>query len=216
MSEKDLINSAEDGAAVETAAQKACLTPKNPQPEHPQPGPLNKTIVMVGMMGAGKTAVGRALAERLSVPFLDSDHEIEAAANMTIPEIFARDGEAFFREKEHQVIARLLQEERGILSTGGGAFLAERNRDVITQAGVSVWLQADLDVLWKRVKGRDTRPLLRTENPYQTLSDLYDARVPLYEQADLAVASDGHCTIETMVDRVLEALRARPDVLEWT
>ncbi|MEX0301227.1 MAG: shikimate kinase [Leisingera sp.] len=181
----------------------------------PVPGKLKKTIVMVGMMGAGKTAVGRALAARLNVPFLDSDHEIEAAANMTIPEIFARDGEPFFRQKERQVIARLLEEERGILSTGGGAFLAEENREVITAKGVSVWLNADLEVLWNRVRHRDTRPLLRTADPHATLSDLYHARVPFYSQADLAVVSDGQAAIETMVDRVLEALKARPDVLEW-
>ncbi|WP_323783320.1 shikimate kinase [Leisingera sp.] len=182
----------------------------------PVPGKLKKTIVMVGMMGAGKTAVGRALAARLDVPFLDSDHEIEAAANMTIPEIFARDGEPFFRQKERQVIARLLEEERGVLSTGGGAFLAEENRNVITAKGVSVWLQADLDVLWNRVRHRDTRPLLRTADPRATLSGLFRDRVPLYAKADLTVVSDSQAAIETMVDRVLEALQARPDVLEWT
>ncbi|WP_027243801.1 shikimate kinase [Leisingera daeponensis] len=180
----------------------------------PAPGKLKKTIVMVGMMGAGKTAVGRALAARLNVPFLDSDHEIEAAANMTIPEIFARDGEPFFRQKERQVIARLLAEERGVLSTGGGAFLAQENREVITAKGVSVWLDAGLDVLWNRVRHRDTRPLLRTADPYATLRNLYEQRVPLYAKADLTVASDGQAAIETMVDRVLDALKARPDVLE--
>ncbi|MDE4274553.1 shikimate kinase [Phaeobacter gallaeciensis] len=182
----------------------------------PTPGRLKKTIVMVGMMGAGKTAVGRALAARLNVPFLDSDHEIEAAANMSIPEIFSRDGEPFFRLKERQVIARLLEEERGVLSTGGGAFLSEENRTLITEGGVSVWLQADLEVLWNRVRHRDSRPLLRTSDPKATLRDLYDARVPFYEKADLTVKSDGQASIETMVDRVLEALKQRPDVLEWT
>ncbi|KIC19260.1 MULTISPECIES: shikimate kinase [unclassified Leisingera] len=181
----------------------------------PVPGKLKKTIVMVGMMGAGKTAVGRALAARLNAPFLDSDHEIEAAANMTIPEIFARDGEPFFRQKERQVIARLLEEERGVLSTGGGAFLAEENRQVITSKGVSVWLNADLEVLWNRVRHRDTRPLLRTADPRATLSNLYHQRVPLYSKADVSVVSDGQASIETMVDRVLDALKARPDVLEW-
>lgn len=176
---------------------------------------LHKTVVMVGMMGAGKTAVGRALAARLNVPFLDSDYEIETAANMSVPEIFERDGEGFFREKEHQVIKRLLTEERGVLSTGGGAFMAQRNRDLISQAGVSVCLQADLSVLWKRVKGRDTRPLLQTDNPFQTLSNLYDARMPIYGLADLSVTSDELMSIEHMVERVLDALKARPDVLEW-
>lgn len=175
---------------------------------------LHKTVVLVGMMGAGKTAVGRALAARLGVPFLDSDAEIESAANMTIPEIFARDGEAFFRTKESQVIARLLDEEKGILSTGGGAFLAEGNRQMISDRGVSVWLRADLEVLWNRVRHKDTRPLLRTADPHATLRALYEARVPVYAQADLVAESDGETAIEDMVDRVLAALVTRPDVLE--
>lgn len=179
------------------------------------PGRLKKTVVMVGMMGAGKTAVGRALAARLKVPFLDSDAEIEAAANRTIPEIFARDGEQFFRDKETRVIARLLQRPRhGVLSTGGGAFLSETNRQMISRDGVSVWLQADLDVLWNRVRHRNTRPLLRTPDPRATLAALYEARVPLYGKADLVVRSDGRASIEDMVDRVLTALATRPDVLE--
>lgn len=175
---------------------------------------LKKTIVLVGMMGAGKTAVGRALAQRLGVPFLDSDAEIEAAANMTVPEIFVRDGEPFFRQKESQVISRLLDEERCVLSTGGGAFMSQKNRDMISERGVSVWLKADSDVLWNRVKHKDTRPLLRTGNPRATLQEIYEARVPLYEKADLAVISDGQTSIDDMVGRVLEALKTRPDVLE--
>lgn len=175
---------------------------------------LHKTVVLVGMMGAGKTAVGRALAARLNVPFLDSDAEIESAANMSIPEIFARDGEAFFRSKETQVIARLLDEKKGILSTGGGAFLSSGNRSLISQQGVSVWLRADLEVLWNRVRHKDTRPLLRTADPYATLRALYEARVPVYEQADLQAMSDGETAIDEMVDRVLAALLTRPDVLE--
>lgn len=180
-----------------------------------RPGRLKKTVVMVGMMGAGKTAVGRALAARLGVPFLDSDAEIEKAANMTIPEIFARDGEPFFRAKESQVIARLLDEQCGVLSTGGGAFLIEDNRRMISRKGVSVWLRADLEVLWNRVSHKDTRPLLHTPDPHATLSALYDERVPLYARADLAVASDGETSIEQMVERVLATLRRRRDVLEW-
>ena len=175
---------------------------------------LHKTVVLVGMMGAGKTAVGRALAAKLGVPFLDSDAEIESAANMSIPEIFERDGEAFFRAKESQVISRLLDEEKGILSTGGGAFLAEQNRQMITDRGVSVWLRADLNVLWNRVKHKDTRPLLRTSDPYATLRALYEARVPIYAQADLTAMSDGETSIENMVERVVTSLLTRPDVLE--
>ena len=109
---------------------------------------LGKTVVMVGMMGAGKTAIGTALARALDVPFLDSDEEIVKAANMSIAEIFERDGEPFFRRKESQVIERLLETERCVLSTGGGAFLSPENRQMISEKGVSVWLRADLDLLW--------------------------------------------------------------------
>lgn len=175
---------------------------------------LKKTVVLVGMMGAGKTAVGKALATMLDVPFLDSDAEIEAAANMLVPEIFARDGEAFFREKESQVIARLLQGYAGILSTGGGAFLAERNRTLIHRDGVSVWLDARLPLLWRRVRHKDSRPLLRTKNPYQTLSDLYEARVPHYAKADIRVDVLPDLSIEETAHRVLSALAQRPDVLQ--
>lgn len=175
---------------------------------------LHKTVVLVGMMGAGKTAVGKALAARLGVRFLDSDAEIERAANMTIAEIFARDGEAFFRDRETQVINRLLETERGILSTGGGAFLAARNRRLISQKGVSVWLDADLLLLWGRVKNKDTRPLLRTANPFRTLKALYEARVPVYATADLSVRPKPDYAIETMAGKVIVALLTRPDVLE--
>lgn len=175
---------------------------------------LLKTVVMVGMMGAGKTAVGKALAAKLHVPFKDSDAEIELAANMTIPEIFARDGEPFFRDKESQIIARLLEGVPAVLSTGGGAYLASENRTLISQKGVAVCLQADLAVLWSRVRHRDTRPLLRTPDPYATLKGLYKDREPLYARADLIVVSDGVASIETMVDRVIAALSTRPDVLE--
>ena len=174
---------------------------------------LRKTVVLVGMMGAGKTAVGKALALRLGVPFLDSDHEIERAANMTVPEIFARDGEPFFRLKERQVISRLLDEARGVLSTGGGAFLAEENRRMISERGVSIWLNANTDVLWQRVRHRDSRPLLKTANPRETLETLFAARHQLYARADIAVVSDAGTSIEDMVDRVIAALGARPDVL---
>lgn len=180
----------------------------------PQPYRLKKTVVMVGMMGAGKTAVGRALAAKLSVPFLDSDAEIEAAANLTVPEIFQRDGEAFFRKREAEVIARLLDGTPGVLSTGGGAFLAEATREIISDRGISVWLNADLDLLWNRVRHKDTRPLLRTPDPKKTLSDLYAARVPFYSQADLSVRCDPGLSIDAMADRVIAALAERTDVLE--
>ena len=177
---------------------------------------VKKTIVMVGMMGAGKTAVGKALAAELGVPFLDSDHEIESAANMTIAEIFARDGEAFFRAKEAQVIARLLDGKPCILSTGGGAFLAKPNRMVISERGVAVWLNADLDLLWSRVKHRDSRPLLKTADPFQTLKGLYEARVPLYAQADIMVRSRPEYSVQDMAQKVVAAIAERPDILEAT
>ena len=175
---------------------------------------LHKTVVLVGMMGAGKSAVGRALAARLGVPLLDSDAEIELAANATIAEIFARDGEAFFRARESEVIERLLSGAPCILSTGGGAFLAERNRQAISAHGASVWLCAELDLLWDRVGHKETRPLLRTENPKQTLKDLCDAREPFYAMADLKVHTLPHYSIDETTDKVIEALLRRPDILE--
>lgn len=175
---------------------------------------LLKTVVLVGMMGAGKTAVGTALARLLQVPFLDSDDEIVKAANRSIAEIFERDGEPFFRDREAEVIARLLRAEPCILSTGGGAFLSERNRAQIHDAGVSVWLRADLDLLWNRVRHKTTRPLLRTANPRETLRQLYEARLPFYRQADLAVDASPAYSVEQMAARVVDTLKTRPDVLE--
>ncbi len=175
---------------------------------------LHKPIVMVGMMGAGKTAVGRLLAQRLDVPFLDSDDEIEAAATMTVTEVFARDGEAFFRARESEVLERLLGAGPAVISTGGGAFLAERNRAAISAVGVSVWLRADLDLLWQRVRRKSTRPLLQTDDPKATLTRLYNARQDIYALADLAV--DGHpsYSIDDMTKQVIRVLGTRTDVLE--
>lgn len=175
---------------------------------------LKKTVVMVGMMGAGKTAIGTHLAKVLGVPFRDSDDEIVKAANMTIAEIFARDGEAFFRQKESQVLARLLAGPPGVLSTGGGAFLAEANRTAISAQGVSVWLRADLDLLWQRVRHKTTRPLLSTPDPYGTLKSLLETRAPVYSRADLIVDSLPGLSIDAMTGRVIDALQTRPDVLE--
>jgi len=177
---------------------------------------LKKTVVLVGMMGSGKTAVGSALARQLEVPFLDSDTEIVRAANMSIAEIFARDGEPFFRARETEVITRLLDTERGILSTGGGAFLAPENREVIAQKGVAVWLRADLDLLWARVRHKNTRPLLRTEDPYATLQELCRMREPVYALADLTVDAHPEYSIDDMASCVARALLSRSDVLEKT
>ncbi|MEP1767518.1 MAG: shikimate kinase [Sulfitobacter sp.] len=175
---------------------------------------LKKTVALVGMMGAGKTAVGRAVALKLDAPFLDSDAEIEAAANLSVPEIFQRDGESFFRKRETEVIRRLLETQSGILSTGGGAYLAQVNRENIADKGVALWLDADLDLLWNRVRHKDTRPLLRTENPRATLSEIFDQRTPIYGLAELRVGCSEELSIDAMADCVIEILATRPDVLE--
>lgn len=177
---------------------------------------LKKTVVMVGMMGAGKTAVGTALARVLAVPFLDSDEEIVRAADRSIAEIFERDGEAFFRARETEVLTRLLRGSPCVLSTGGGAFLSEATRALIRESGASVWLRADLDLLWQRVRHKTTRPLLRTANPRETLRGLYEARLPFYQMADLTVDSCADLSVEDMAQRVVEALASRSDVLERT
>ncbi len=175
---------------------------------------LKKTVALVGMMGAGKTAVGKALAAKLDVPFLDSDHEIERAADRTIAEIFERDGERFFRRRETEVIGRLLDEQRAILSTGGGAFLSDDNRRMIAEKGVAVWLAADLDLLWNRVRHKTTRPLLRTDNPYETLKDLVEARTPFYAEAGIRVDAEPGLAIEDMANKVIAALKAHGGILE--
>lgn len=183
---------------------------QTPQPEQT----LRRTVVLVGMMGSGKTAIGRELAHRLNVPYVDSDLEIEAAANASISEIFERSGEPFFRDREAEVIARLLQSEPCVLSTGGGAYLAERNRAAISEQGVAVWLDADLELLWERVRHKDTRPLLRTSDPKKTLSEIFKQRAPIYELADLRAEAKAEFSIYEMTEEVLRVLAARPDVLE--
>ncbi len=164
------------------------------------------------MMGAGKTAVGGALARMLQVPFLDSDEAIVKAANMSVAEIFARDGEAFFRRKESQVLARLMAGPPCIMSTGGGAFLSAENRRTISEHGVSVWLKADLELLWSRVRHRTTRPLLRTADPKGTLAALLAERAPVYALADVIVQAEPGLSVEAMAGRVAAALRSRPEL----
>ncbi|MEM9796928.1 MAG: shikimate kinase [Pseudomonadota bacterium] len=168
---------------------------------------LRRPVVLVGMMGSGKTAVGTALAARLGVPFRDSDEALVEASRMTIAEIFERDGEAFFRARETEVLRRLLDMGPGILSTGGGAFLREENRAAIDAAAVSLWLKADADLLWARVKHRTTRPLLMTDDPRGTLERLLAERTPHYARAALAVQARPGYAIEDMVDRVVDTLR---------
>jgi shikimate kinase len=167
---------------------------------------VEKTIALVGLMGAGKTAIGLELAKRLNIPFLDTDQEIETASNMSIREIFERDGEPFFRLKEGQVLERLIQGTPCVLSTGGGAFIPEKNREIVASGGISVWLDVGLDVLWDRVSRKDTRPLLRVEDPYKKLATLHKDRLPFYQLADISVKGDFHLSIEDMTDRVMDAL----------
>ncbi len=180
------------------------------------PFQLKKTIAMVGMMGAGKTAIGTALAKRLHVPFLDSDAEIVKAADRSIAELFERDGEAFFRDRETEVIARLLEGEPCILSTGGGAFLREENRAMISDKGAALWLRAEIELLWQRVKHKTTRPLLRTDNPRATLARIQSERDPLYAKADIVVDAEYEFSIDQMTDRVIDVLARHPDILETT
>jgi shikimate kinase len=149
-------------------------------------------------MGAGKSTVGRRLAQNLHLPFRDADHEIEAAAGMSIPDIFSVHGEEYFRDGEKRVIARLLQEGPMVLATGGGAFMSEETRQRIAESGVSIWLRADLDVLMRRVRKRATRPLLQNPDPEGTMRRLMETRHPVYATADLTV--DSH---EAPHDRVV-------------
>ena len=148
-----------------------------------------RAIVLVGLMGAGKSSVGRRLAEKLEIPFVDADHEIEAAAGKTIPEIFADHGEDYFREGERRVITRLLENGRQVLATGGGAYMNSESRERIRDLGISVWLKADLDLLLKRVAKRNDRPLLKQDDPAAVLRRLIDLRYPVYALADVMVES---------------------------
>ena len=175
---------------------------------------LRSTVVLVGMMGSGKTAIGRALADALSVPFLDSDAALEEAADMTISEIFERDGEPFFRAREGEVIKRLMTGPPAILSTGGGAFMNADTRDVIHHNGTSLWLNADLETLWERVRHKDTRPLLRTADPYATLTELFITRAPVYAKATIHANISPDASIDETTQMVISALAAHPDLLE--
>ena len=167
-----------------------------------------RSVVLVGMMGAGKSTIGRRLAARLRLPFLDADIEIEAAASMSIPDIFATHGEPYFRDGEARVIARLLDNGPAVIATGGGAFMREETRNRIRDKAVSIWLKADADVIMKRVKRRADRPLLQTEDPAATVSRLLEAREPVYQSADLTIWSRD-VPHDRIVDECLDALRAR-------
>jgi shikimate kinase len=169
----------------------------------------HRAIVLVGLMGAGKSKIGRRLAARLGLPFFDSDPEIESAAGETVEEIFANRGERVFREGERRVIARLLAQPVHVLATGGGAFMDPATRALIARRGVSLWLRADLDVLVSRVSRRSNRPLLKEGDPRAILAGLIDRRHPVYAQADLVVDS-GDGSPETTVTRAIAALTACP------
>lgn len=167
---------------------------------------LVRSVVLVGMMGAGKTAVGRALAARLDVEMRDSDAEIVASSQLSIAEIFERYGEPFFREKESAVIARLLEGPPCVLSTGGGAWMAEGNRALLTAQAAVLWLEADLELLWARVRHKTTRPLLRTRSPKATLTAIFNERTPVYALAPLSVRVEPEWSIEETADHVLAVL----------
>jgi shikimate kinase len=195
MSELVTHNAANQGAAA--------------QPQNPLGAALGpRSVVLVGMMGAGKSSVGRRLAARLGVPFVDADIEIEKAAGMTITEIFAGHGEPYFRAGETRVIARLLDSGPQVLATGGGAFMNSETRTAIRAKGISVWLRATLDVLNRRIKRRGDRPLLKGADPVETLRRLLAERDPVYAEADLTVDSRD-VPHETIVEEILEGLRAR-------
>jgi shikimate kinase len=167
-----------------------------------------RLVVLVGMMGAGKSTIGRRLAARLNLPFVDADTEIEAAAGMTIPEIFEVHGEPHFRDGEARVIARLLEAGPAVLATGGGSFMREETRRRIGEKAVSIWLKADPDVIMRRVKRRADRPLLQTVDPAATVSRLISEREPTYQHADITISSR-EVPHDKIVDECLDALHAK-------
>ena len=167
---------------------------------------IDKPVVLVGLMGCGKSSVGRRLALRLGVGFADTDDEIVKAAGMSIPEIFSELGEAAFRDGEIKVISRLLDGPPKVMATGGGAFISPLVRAEIERVGTSVWLRGDLETLWGRVAGKSGRPLLEADNPKQVLADLMAARYPIYETADITVDTKANNTHEVVVDDILKAL----------
>ena len=173
-----------------------------------------RLVVMVGMMGAGKSTIGRRLAARLHLPFLDADTEIEAAAGMSIPEIFEIHGEPHFRDGEARVIARLLEGGPAVLATGGGSFMREETRRLVGHKAVSIWLKADAEIIMRRVRRRADRPLLRTADPVATVGRLLSEREPVYQHANLTIASRD-VPHDKIVEECIDALHARlcpPDV----
>lgn len=173
-----------------------------------------RSLVLIGLMGAGKSAIGRRLAKRLELDFVDADKEIEAAAGMSINDIFAEHGEAYFRDGERRVIARLLDGGPIVLATGGGAYMNDNTRAEIAEKGLSIWLNAKLDILLERVSRRDTRPLLKTGEPREIMQALMDERYPVYAQADMTVESRDvphEVIVEEIVERIATRLLADAD-----
>ena len=169
-----------------------------------------RPIVLVGLMGAGKTSIGRRLADKMGLPFVDADHEIEAAAGKSIADIFAEHGEAYFRDGERKVIARLIENGEQILATGGGAYMNPETRARIQDGAVCVWLKADLELLMKRVMKRNDRPLLRTADPEAVMRRLIEERYPVYAQSDITVECRDVQHAQ-MVNDVLRALARRAE-----
>lgn len=178
----------------------------NAQKAHNAGFTVDRPIVLVGLMGVGKSSVGRRLAARLGVPFYDADHEIEEAAGLSITEMFERFGEAHFRDGERRVIARLIDGQPKVIATGGGAFMNDETRELILSRATAIWLDADIDTLVERVGRRDGRPLLKGRDPRQVLTELAAIRNPVYALAPVHVHSRP-LPHEASVDAVLEALR---------
>ena len=179
---------------------------------NPDPALRQRTIVLVGLMGAGKSSVGRRLAHALGLPFRDADDEVERAAGRSIAEIFDELGEAAFRDGERRVIARLLEEPPHVLATGGGAFMHPDTRKLVASKAVSVWLQADVEVLARRVARKNDRPLLHGRDPHEVLAALARDRHPVYALADLtveSVESPHHITVQAIIDALSARLRAQ-------
>ncbi len=168
-----------------------------------QPG---RPVVLIGMMGAGKSTVGRHLADTLGLPFFDSDDEIEKAADMSVSDIFSKHGEKEFRRVERRVIERLISGEALVLATGGGAFMDLETRELLKRNATTIWLRADLDLLWRRVSRRGGRPLLKQPNPKKVLRELLKQRAPVYAEADLVVESRDGPHMQT-VNAILKALK---------
>ena len=171
---------------------------------------LDRPVVLIGMMGAGKTRMGRQLSQLLKLPFTDSDDEIEKAAGMEIPEIFDRFGEDYFRDGERRVIERLIDNGVGVIATGGGAMMTEETKSLISDKTLSVWVRADMEVMIERTSRKDNRPLLKDKDPEEIFTELIDKRYPVYEKADIVIDSHNgpaEAILNQLLDRMQRFLR---------